>query len=76
MTETVIKKETEPEIDEDLLAEVQRHLGVADPADAINLALRELVQDRRARRRRGLERLQQMSDEGLFNYAALDEADR
>jgi Arc/MetJ family transcription regulator len=76
MTDTVINKDAEPELDEELLAEAQRHLGLSSRNAVLNAGLWRVVQEERARRRRGLERLQQMSDEGLFDYAALDEAER
>jgi Arc/MetJ family transcription regulator len=76
MTETVIKQDSGPEIDGELLEEAQRQIGAAWPNEAINEALRELVEDRRARRRQAGEDLRRMSDEGLFDYGALDEADR
>jgi Arc/MetJ family transcription regulator len=76
MTETVIKKDAEPEIDEELLAEAQRQIGAAWPNDAINVALRELVEDRRARRRRAFDQLLRLADEGALNFDAINEVDR
>jgi Arc/MetJ family transcription regulator len=77
MTEIAVKKQhSEPEIDEDLLEEAQRQIGAAWPNEAINAALRELVDDRRARRLRALENLQRMADEGGLDFDAIDEADR
>jgi hypothetical protein len=76
MTETVIRQDSGPEIDGELLEEAQRHLGDAWPNQAINEALRELVEDRRARRRRALENLQRMADEGGLDFDAVEEADR
>lgn len=70
------KKHSEPEIDEELLIEAQRQLGLVSRNEAINAGLRRVVEQERARRRRALEELQRMSDEGVFDYAALDELDR
>jgi Arc/MetJ family transcription regulator len=75
MTETVIRTDAEPEIDEELLAEAQRQLGLTSRNEALNAGLRRVVEQERARRRAALERMQQMSDEGLFDYSALDEVD-
>jgi Arc/MetJ family transcription regulator len=76
MTDTIIKQDSEPQIDAELLEEAQRQTGAAWPNEAINVALRELVEDRRARRRRALEELQRMAEEGGFDWDAVDEADR
>lgn len=76
MTKTAVKPDAEPEIDEELLAEAQRQLGLTSRNQALNAALRRLVEEERARRRQALERVQRMSDEGLFDYSALDEADQ
>lgn len=81
MTETVIKAnattgaEGEPAIDEELLEEARRHLGTASRNATINAALREFVDQQRARRRAALQDLRRLSDEGAFNYDALDEVD-
>jgi Arc/MetJ family transcription regulator len=76
MTETVVHKGSEPELDEDLLAEAQRGLGTTSQNETLNAVLWEYVVAKRERRLAALNRLRQMSDEGLFNYGALDEADR
>lgn len=76
MTETVTKPDAEPELDEELLAEAQRHLGGSFRNEALNAALRQFVDEQRARRRQALAELRRMSDEGLFDYTALEEADR
>ncbi len=76
MTEMATTKDSAAGVDEELLAEAQRHLGGASETEAINAALREYVESWRARRRHALERLQQMSDEGLFDFSALDELDK
>ncbi|MFF5227578.1 type II toxin-antitoxin system VapB family antitoxin [Dactylosporangium sp. NPDC000521] len=81
MTETVIKAATEAAaeedvaIDEELLEEAQRHLGTSSRNEAINAALREFVDQQRARRRRALENLQRMADEGVFDDSRLSEVD-
>ncbi|GAA1520510.1 hypothetical protein GCM10009827_040210 [Dactylosporangium maewongense] len=81
MTETVIKAATEAAaeedvaIDEELLEEAQRHLGTSSRNEAINAALREFVDQQRARRRAALQDLRRLSDEGAFKYDALDEVD-
>lgn len=64
MTQTTVRSDSGPEIDQNLLAEAQRQLNAGSPNEAINEALRELVEDRRARRRRALENLQRIADEG------------
>jgi putative antitoxin of VapBC-like toxin-antitoxin system len=64
------------EIDEGLLTEAQNQLGGASPGEALNEGLRLLVEQRRARRLRALERTQQMADEGLLDFSKLDHLDR
>jgi len=76
MTDIEIKKAPEPEIDRELLEEAQRQIGAKTPNEAINQALLELVDDRRARRGRALENLQRMAEEGGFDWDAVEEADR
>jgi Arc/MetJ family transcription regulator len=84
MTETPVKPytdpdadpDTEPEIDEELLAEAMRGVGTRWRNRAINAALAEYVLAKRARRRQALENLRKMSDEGVFDYDALDEVDQ
>jgi Arc/MetJ family transcription regulator len=68
--------EGEPAIDEELLEEARRHLGMATRNEAINAALHELVMQQRTRRRAGLDALRRMADEGVFNFAALGDVDR
>jgi Arc/MetJ family transcription regulator len=75
MTEVAIRQDSEPEIDGELLEEAQRQIGAASPNEAINAALRELVESRRARRREALAELRRMSDEGRFDYEALEAVD-
>ena len=75
MTDVVTKPDSE-QIDEELLVEAQRQIAVASPNAAINEALRRLVKEERTRRRRALERTQQMADEGLLDFSKLDDVDR
>ncbi|MET7418374.1 DUF2191 domain-containing protein [Dactylosporangium sp. NPDC005555] len=76
MTEIAVTKISGSGLDGELLAEAQRHLGGASEVEAMNAALLQYVESWRARRRHALERLQQMSDEGAFDYSALDEIDK
>lgn len=75
MTETTIKTTIEPDLDEGLLEEAQRQLGGTSRGEALNTALRRLVEQERARRRRALERTQHMADEGLLDFSKLDDVD-
>lgn len=76
MTETVVGNDAEPAIDEELLAEAQRHLGGQSRNAAVNAALRMFVEHWRTRRGSALDRLQAMADEGLVDFGAIDEVDR
>ena len=76
MTETTMERRIEAEIDEELLAEAQRGLGTSSRNETINALLRQYVEEKRERRREALAELRRMSDEGLFDYDALDEVDR
>jgi Arc/MetJ family transcription regulator len=81
MTDLATKPVSEPpvselEVDQDLLEEAQRQISAASPNAAINEALRRLVEEERAKRRAGLEKLRQMHDEGAFDYSQLDAADQ
>ena len=49
--------------------------GASFPNEAINAALRVYVEAKREMRRKAREELRRMSDEGAFNYEALDEVD-
>ena len=75
MTETAIRPDTGPEIDEELLAEAMRGAGTSWRNEAINEALRAYVEAKREIRRQAREELRRMSDEGAFTYDALDEVD-
>jgi Arc/MetJ family transcription regulator len=76
VAEVMTRKSSEPAIDEELLEEAQRGLGTSSRNETVNAALLHYVKEKRERRRAALNRLQQMADEGLFDYDALDEADR
>ncbi|WP_432975656.1 type II toxin-antitoxin system VapB family antitoxin [Dactylosporangium sp. CA-233914] len=75
MTETVAHMATEPQIDQELLEEAQRHLGGVTPNEALNEGLYRLVEQERGKRREALEKLRRMSDEGLFDYPAIEQVD-
>lgn len=62
-------------LDSELLEEAQRHLSLPSRNAALNEALRGLVEEERGKRRAALEELQQMHDEGRFDYSQLDAAD-
>ena len=76
LTDLATRPDTEPDVDQDLLAEAQRHLAGAWPNAAINEALQYYVEAQRAKRREALERLRQLNDEGAFDYSRLEEADK
>lgn len=76
MTEVAIRHDSEPEINEELLVEAQRQIGVTSRNETINVALGELVEEWRARRREALAEVRRMSAEGIFDYGAIDEADK
>jgi Arc/MetJ family transcription regulator len=64
------------DVDEELLAEATAALGTSTKKDTVNEALRQAVETSRERRRRALEDLQRIADEGGFDFdkiAALDE---
>ena len=62
----------EPEIDGALLAEAQRQISAPSLNAAINEALRRLVEEERAKRRAALAKLQEMYDEGVFDFSQFD----
>lgn len=78
--ETPIAEESpidqETPVDEELLAEAGRGLGTTSRNAIINGALRDYVERKRDDRREALQDLRKMSDEGLFDYDALDEVDK
>ncbi|MEV4508696.1 DUF2191 domain-containing protein [Dactylosporangium sp. NPDC049525] len=63
-------------LDRGLLAEAQRHLEGASEVETLNAALEQFVEEWRERRGRAFDRLQALADEGGFDFAAIDEADR
>ncbi|OLE26177.1 MAG: hypothetical protein AUG44_13795 [Actinobacteria bacterium 13_1_20CM_3_71_11] len=75
MTVTAVQPDLGPKIDDDLLGEAIRVSGASFPNEAINAALRVYVEAKREMRRKAREELRRMSDEGAFNYEALDEVD-
>jgi Arc/MetJ family transcription regulator len=62
-------------VDEDLLSEATTALGTASEQDTVNEALRRAIEPARERRRRALENLQRMADEGAFDFDRLAELD-
>jgi Arc/MetJ family transcription regulator len=76
MTETVTKREFDPEIDADLLTEAQRHLGVSSPNAAINEALRRLVETEREKRRHAREQVRKMVEDGELDFRPLESVDQ
>lgn len=72
---TDLVRDREPEVDEALLDEAKRALGTTSTTETINTALRRVVEEKRASRRRALADLQRMSDEGAFNYDVLGDLD-
>jgi Arc/MetJ family transcription regulator len=63
------------DIDDDLLDEATTALGTATKKDTVNEALRQAVETSRERRRRALQELQRMADEGAFNFDRIAELD-
>ena len=76
MTETVMRTETEPDIDEDLLVEAQRGLGTSSRNATLNAVLREYVEAKRERRPRAYDEVQRMAAEGAIDFSAIEEASR
>ena len=76
MTQTVTRRQSEPEIDPVLLNEARQHLGEVSPNEAINAALLEFVEHWRERRGRAYDNLQRMAEEGGLDFDAIEEADR
>lgn len=63
------------DVDEDLLAEASTALGTSTKKDTVNAALRQAVEVSRERRRRALEDLQRLADEGAFDFDRIAELD-
>jgi Arc/MetJ family transcription regulator len=64
------------DVDEDLLEEATTALGTATKKDTVNSALRFAVEETRLRRERALAALQQIADDGGFDFDKLDELDQ
>ena len=64
------------DVDEDLLAEASTALGTGTKKDTVNEALRQAVEASRERRRRALESLRRIADEGGFDFDRLHELDQ
>jgi Arc/MetJ family transcription regulator len=64
------------DVDDDLLTEASTALGTSTKKDTVNEALRRAVEASRERRRRALEDLQRIADEGGFDFDRLDELDK
>jgi Arc/MetJ family transcription regulator len=75
MPETTTKQDSEPAVDEELLAEAMRGAATSSRNEALNAALRQYVEAKRAQRRQALADVRRMSDEGLFDYDAINEVD-
>ncbi len=63
------------DVDEELLAEASTALGTSTKKDTVNEALRQAVEVSRERRRRALEDLQRLADEGAFDFDRIAELD-
>ena len=61
------------DLDEELLAEASTALGTTTKKDTVNEALRQAVELSRAQRRRALEELQRIADEGGFDFDKIAE---
>ena len=68
--------ETPTELDEDLVAEAARTLGTSTKRDTLVASLWRTVEEGRERRGRALAELQQMADEGAFDFDRLAELDK
>ncbi len=64
------------DVDEDLLVEASTALGTSTKKDTVNEALRQAVEVSRERRRRALESLRRIADEGGFDFDRLPELDQ
>lgn len=64
------------DVDEELLAEASTALGTTTKKDTVNEALRQAVEVSRERRRRALESLRRIADEGGFDFDRLSELDQ
>jgi len=64
------------DVDEELLAEATTALGTTTKKDTVNEALRQAVDNSRERRRRALEDMQRLVDEGGLDFDRLGDIDR
>jgi Arc/MetJ family transcription regulator len=64
------------DVDEDLLAEATTALGTTTKKDTVNEALRQVVDNGRERRRRALEDMQALVEEGGLDFDRLGEIDK
>jgi Arc/MetJ family transcription regulator len=74
-SEEVAVAKTLIDVDEELLAEATTALGTVSKKDTVNAALRQAVETSRERRRRALEDLQRIADEGGFDFDKIAELD-
>ena len=63
------------DLDDDLLAEASRTLGTSTKKDTVAKALQQVVDLGRERRREAHERIQQLADEGAFDWDLLPTLD-
>jgi Arc/MetJ family transcription regulator len=63
------------DVDEELLAEATAALGTSTNNDTVNEVLRLVVETTRERRRRALEDLQRIADEGGIDFDRIAEVD-
>ena len=75
MTETVIRTDQEPELDEALLEEAMRGIGSSSRNATLNEVLREYVEAKRDERAEALRYLRRMADEGRVDFAAIEALD-
>jgi Arc/MetJ family transcription regulator len=62
-------------INVELIEEAQRQISAPTCDDAVNEALRRLVEQERAKRRAARESIQRMVDSGELTFRSLDEVD-
>ena len=72
MTDVADRTDVDEEIDQEILEEARRQVGVSSSNAAINIALRRLVEERRERRRRAYIEIQQMVADGLLDLDAIE----
>jgi Arc/MetJ family transcription regulator len=74
-TPSDVKAQVVLKLDAELLAEAQRQLGVVPPEEAVDEALRRLVDQERAKRDAARARLKEMYDSGDLEFRPLGELD-